>query len=120
MQALDVDVLGPGVGARRAAQQRDAIAALAGLARARLHLAGDPLLGCGDRLFAGAIAFHHQYIAVGQGQQPARVLQVGGDALDLQAFGHRGGLAVGPAHALGHLHRRHQEVGRLGQWRLRS
>ncbi len=120
MQAFDVDVLGPGVGARRAAQQGDPVAALAGLARTRLHLAGDPLLGRGDRLFAGAVAFHHQHIAVGQGEQAARVLQVGGDALDLQALGHGGRLAVGPAHALGHLHGRHEEVGRLGQRRLRT
>ena len=120
MQAFDVDMLGPGVRSRRAAQQGDPVAALAGLARARLHLAGDPLLGRGDRFFAGAVAFHHQYIAVGQGQQPPRMLQVGGDALDLQALGHRGGLSISPANALGHLHRRHQEVGRLGQRRLRA
>ncbi|KAG1534047.1 hypothetical protein G6F50_015673 [Rhizopus delemar] len=89
VQALDVDVLGPGGGAGCTPQQGDPIAALAGLARTGLHLAGDPLLGRGDRFFTGAVAFHHQHIAIGQGQQAPRVHQVGGDALDLQAVGHR-------------------------------
>ncbi|MNI62602.1 hypothetical protein D3C73_1179300 [compost metagenome] len=120
VQVFDIDVLGPGVGTRRAPQQGDPVAALAGLARTRLHLAGDPLLGRGDRLFARAVAFHHQHIAVGQRQQPARVLQVGGYAFDLQAVGHRWCLALGPAHALGHLHRRHQVVLRRGQRWLRT
>ncbi|CVA09801.1 Uncharacterised protein [Serratia marcescens] len=101
------------------AQQGNPVAPFAAFTGLALHQTGDQLLGRAHRFRARPVGFHHQNIAVGQGKQLARVQQTVRHLIDFQAFGHFRHLILLPADALWHLHRRHQEVLRRRQRRIR-
>src|SRR3546814_5411823 len=86
MQVFNEDMLLPVARATRLlAQQCDAVAALAALARAVLDDAGNQLFGGGDRLGTGTVRFDNQNVPIRQRIELARVHEAGGDRLDLKA-----------------------------------
>ncbi|MNU93079.1 hypothetical protein D3C71_830110 [compost metagenome] len=106
------------------AQQGDAVGAGHAGARAAHDLAHDPVAHRGDRA-AGAAAFGfgrlvalgHQHVAVGQGVDPARVVQPARQRRHAQAFGGGGRGGVGPADGGRHVDGGDQRLVRIGQLR---
>lgn len=101
------------------AQQGDAVTAFAAFTGLAFHQPGDQLLGRAHRLRTRPVGFHHQDIAIRQGKQLARMQQTVRHFIDFQTLGHFRHLVLLPADAFWHLHRRHQEVLRRRQHRIR-
>ncbi len=94
----------------RVAQQRDAVAC-AGVAAGgcpRLHPFHDEVLWPLDRLGPRRLGLDHQDVAIGERIERPRMLQAGGERIDLQAVRHLGLLALLPSDHGGDVHRRHQ------------
>src|SRR3546814_1709941 len=84
MQVFNEDMLLPVARATRLlAQQCDAVAALAALARAVLDDAGNQLFGGGDRLGTGTVRFDNQNVPIRQRIELWRVHEAGGVRLAL-------------------------------------
>ncbi len=101
-------------------QQRDAVTRpgiVAAGGRPGLDESHDELLRPLDRSPFRGLGFHHQHVAVGQHVEETRMLQAGGEGLDLQALRHRRRLALLPADNARDVDWRQQIL--LDVWKLR-